>query len=78
MGLRNNDLVRIGVYNEIGIMGYHYYLASLSGVPKEGNQVLVDGPGIEILLRLVNHKGATIQLIQRKIKRQEDDPPSAR
>lgn len=60
----DNDLVRIGVDDEIGIVRDHDYLAFCLGRDKQGDQLFEHRFGIQVLLWLIDDEWPIVGIVQ--------------
>jgi hypothetical protein len=60
----NNDLVGIRVDDQIGVMSHHDYLSLPLCSAEEGDQLVIDRFGAQILFRLVDDQTFVVGIVQ--------------
>ena len=64
----DDDLVRIGVDDEVGVVRDHDHLALRLGRDKQRHQLVEHRLGIEIFFRLIDDQRAIVGIVERKIE----------
>lgn len=77
-GLRDDDLVRICVNDQICIVRDHDHLTFVLGLPEQVHEFIEDRLGVQIFFGLVDDKGPIIGIVEREVKKQQDDASGAR
>lgn len=77
-GVGDNDLVRIGVDDEVGIVRDHDYLAFGLGRDKQGDQLLEHRFGIQVLLWLIDDEWPIVSIVQCQVEKEKYDSPRSR
>ena len=64
---RDDNLVRVRVDDEIGVVRDHDDLPASLGRLKQGNQLVVDRLRVEVLLGLVDDQRPVVVIVERKV-----------
>lgn len=76
--LRDNDLIRVRIDDEVRIMGDHDDLSLGLRGDEQRNKLFKDGLGVEILLGLIDDERTIIGVIQCQIEEKKNDSACAR
>ena len=69
--LGNDDLIGIGIYDEIGVVGDNDHLSVRFCLDEEVDQFVKDRFWVEIFFRLVDHQRPIIAVVEREVEQHQ-------
>ena len=75
-GISDDDLVGVGIDDEVGIVGHHDYLAFFLGDDKERDELVENGLRIQVLFRLIDDERPVIGVVEGEVQKQKDNSAS--
>ena len=76
--MSDDDLIGVGVDDEVRIVRNHDHLAMRLGLDEETNKFLKDRFRVKVFFRLINDQRSVVAVIQREVEQQQHNSAGAR